>query len=110
MSTAQFEAGAQLVEDLRARDPGISVEPHRSFAATACPGRNFPIKEMIGLSYELFKQYMERYRAELAALPPSADWPAIDEAVAAGISDGTRPRDFMTREEGMTMVYNAIAT
>lgn len=57
------------------------------------------------MSYEQWKQYMDRYRAELAA--QAADpWavPFIAQAIDAGLMtdvDGSieRPRDFVTREE-----------
>ncbi|MDE6589829.1 MAG: hypothetical protein K2K53_05705, partial [Oscillospiraceae bacterium] len=45
-------------------------------------------------TYEQWKGYMERYRQELAQSPASV-WavPEIAQAVAAGVTDGTRPRD-----------------
>lgn len=56
-------------------------------------------------TYEQWKGYMERYRQELAQLPASV-WavPEIAQAVAAGITDGIRPRDLVTREEAAAMV------
>lgn len=55
--------------------------------------------------YEQWKEYMARYRAELADLPTSA-WAEKETsaAVAAGITDGKRPRDLVTREEAAAMV------
>ena len=57
------------------------------------------------VSYEQWKQYMDRYRQELAAQSPS-EWavPYIAQAIDAGLMtdvDGSieRPRDFVTREE-----------
>ena len=57
------------------------------------------------VSYEQWKQYMDRYRAELASQPPS-EWavPFIAQAIDAGLMtdvDGTieRPKDFVTRQE-----------
>lgn len=55
-------------------------------------------------NYDKWKEYMERYRRELDALPAS-NW-AVDELNAAedaGITDGTRPRAFVTREESAIM-------
>lgn len=61
------------------------------------------------VSYEQWKQYMDRYRKELAAQPPS-EWaaPYIAQAIDAGLMadvDGSieRPRDFVTREELATV-------
>ena len=60
------------------------------------------------LSYEQWKEYMERYRKELAA--KESTMPAlVADAVALGISsDGSRPGDLMTREEGMVMARAAV--
>ena len=58
-----------------------------------------------GMGYGLWKQYMERYRTELAELPVSG-WAEhfLHEAKEAGITDGTRPQDFVTRQEAAVMV------
>ena len=56
--------------------------------------------------YEQWKAYMERYRAELAG--QAAAMPELlEEAVSMGLTDGTRPRDLMTREEGAVMARAA---
>lgn len=59
------------------------------------------------LSYEQWKEYMERYRKELAT--KESTMPSlVADAVALGISsDGSRPRDLLTREEGMVMARAA---
>ena len=61
------------------------------------------------VSYERWKQYMDRYRRELASQPPS-EWavPFIQEAIDAGLMadvGGTieRPKGFVTREELATV-------
>lgn len=59
------------------------------------------------MSYETWKQYMEQYRAELAAQPATLTT-HVEEAVARGITYGERPCDLATREEVMTMVKNAL--
>ena len=38
---------------------------------------------------------------------PASTWSRVDEAKAAGITDGTRPQSFATREEVATMIVNA---
>ena len=56
--------------------------------------------------YEQWKAYMERYRAELAG--QAAAMPELlEEARAMGLTDGSRPRDLMTREEGAVMARAA---
>lgn len=60
------------------------------------------------LTYEQWKEYMDRYRQELRADHDQC-W-AEDElaaAVAAGITDGKRPHDFVTREEAAIMAMRA---
>ena len=55
--------------------------------------------------YEKWKSYMARWEAEKAALPVSC-WAKekLDEAVAMGITDGTRPQAPATRQEVALMV------
>ena len=68
------------------------------------------------VSYEQWKQYMDRYRKELAAQSPS-EWavPYIAQAIDAGLMTdvgGTidRPRDFVTREELATSLAATVKT
>ncbi len=60
------------------------------------------------LTYEQWKEYMDRYRKELAGQPASG-WAQeeLDAAVAAGITDGQRPHDFVTREEAAIMAVRS---
>lgn len=56
--------------------------------------------------YSQWKSYMDRYRKDLASA--AATMPElVGEAVAMGLTDGSRPRDLMTREEGMVMARAA---
>lgn len=54
-----------------------------------------------------FDRLMEDWLARQGTLPYS-DWSRVDEAKALGITDGTRPGSFATREEVATMVVNAL--
>lgn len=62
------------------------------------------------MSYEQWKKYMEQYKSELAQAEAS-DWAkqegVLERAKASGVSDGTRPRSDITREECMAMVLRA---
>ena len=93
---------------------------HRWFAAKACPGdwlyeRHGEIaaevtrrlsEEDDTVTYEQWLEYMERYRKELGA--KEATMPKlVAEAKDMGLTDGSRPRDLMTREEGMVMARAA---
>lgn len=59
------------------------------------------------MTYEDWKAYMDKYRAELSAKNAS-NWAkaSMADAKAAGITDGTRPCDLATREEVATMIVN----
>jgi uncharacterized protein YeaO (DUF488 family) len=58
------------------------------------------------VTYEQFKAFMEQYRQELAQ--QSATMPELlEDAQALCLTDGTRPRDFVTREECAVMARAA---
>lgn len=52
-----------------------------------------------------FDEMMDNWLARQAKLPGSS-WGKMKEAKAAGITDGTRPQSFATREEVATMIQN----
>ena len=60
------------------------------------------------MSYEQWKEYMDRYRQELRADHDQC-WAEgeLSAAVAAGITNGARPHDFVTREEAAIMALRA---
>ena len=62
------------------------------------------------MSYGQWKEYMDRYRRELRADHDKC-WAEeeLDAAVAAGITDGKRPHDLVTREEAAIMAMRARA-
>lgn len=60
------------------------------------------------MSYGQWKEYMDRYRKELRADHDKC-WAEeeLAAAVAAGITDGKRPHDFVTREEAAVMALRS---
>ena len=60
------------------------------------------------VTYEQWKEFMERYRQELAQLPGS-DWgqEELEKGVAQGFTDGQRPQDLATRQEVVSMIVRA---
>ena len=60
------------------------------------------------VNYEQWKEYMARYRKELAELP-GPGWGAeeMDRAVERRITDGTRPMDWANRQEVASMILRA---
>lgn len=61
------------------------------------------------VTYEQWKEYMERYRRELGEQPPPS-WfeEELERAKKLGISDGSRPCDLSSRAEVAAMVLRAI--
>lgn len=57
------------------------------------------------VTYEQWKEYMDRYLAERAELPAN-EWAqaGLEQAKVKGITDGTRPQSFATRQEVALMV------
>ena len=58
------------------------------------------------MTYEQWKEYMDRYLAERAELPASMP-KLLAEANELGLTDGTRPMAFVTREESAVMARAA---
>ena len=106
MGGAEFEAGRALVADIRERYPGIDVKRHKDFNATACPGKNFPFEEMISemTGEEIYAKLNEYLREQ-----PCPDWALeeLQEAIDAGITDGTRPCELIPRYQAAIMAKRA---
>lgn len=66
----------------------------------------YNLKEVDNVTYEQWVEFYERYQKEQAEKEPTEKWQkdTVKKAIAAGISDGYRPLDTMTRVEGMAMV------
>ena len=66
----------------------------------------YNLKEVDKVTYEEWVAYYERYQKERSKKEPTEKWQkeTVSKAIAAGISDGSRPMDTMTRVEGMAMV------
>lgn len=66
----------------------------------------YHLKEVDNVTYEEWVAFAERYRKEQQERNPTEPWQleTIRKAKEAGISDGSRPLDNMTRVEGMAMV------
>lgn len=66
----------------------------------------YQLKEVEEVSYEQWLEYMARYRLELTKLEPTMP-ELLADAKEKGITDGTRPRDLVTREEAAVMARAA---
>jgi len=62
------------------------------------------------MTQEQFNEMMDEY-LRLQGLKPSSKWPndEFNKAVEAGITDGTQPQRFATREQVAVMIYRAIS-
>jgi len=47
MSDAQKRAIIELLRELKKRYPNAQIKRHKDFAATACPGKNYPFEEIV---------------------------------------------------------------
>lgn len=66
----------------------------------------YDLEEVDNVTYEEWVAFYERYQKEQAKKEPTEKWQkdTVKKAIAAGISDGSRALDTMTRVEGMAMV------
>lgn len=85
MPDAQLEAGRELISDVLGRYPGMCVYRHRDFDATACPGKNFPMGELLRAPGE-------------SAAPSGWAQSACEKAAARGIVEGDGSGGFGWRE------------
>lgn len=69
----------------------------------------YGLKEVEQVTYEQWKEFMNRYQQERGELAPS-DWAqaGLREAQARGITDGTRPQSEATRQEVALMINAAL--
>ncbi|RHR05592.1 amidase [Pseudoflavonifractor sp. AF19-9AC] len=81
---------------------GKTMDDFRADVARALEGEE-------KVTYEEWKAYMERYRRELAGQEPTMP-ELVADAAAMGLTDGTRPRDLVTREECAVMARAAAKT
>lgn len=73
MGEAQLNAGCELIADILARWGELAVVPHGHYSATACPGKNFPLDEMLRkedepVVYATLDDVPEYYRATIEKL------------------------------------------
>lgn len=119
MAAPQLAAGRELIADILARYPGISVSGHRDMDATACPGKNFPA-ELFSVEPAEREDEADAFIARLtdaqayailekaqrhAATLPLPQWAEeeYEKARAAGITDGRRPMALVPRYQAALM-------
>lgn len=100
MPDKQIEAGKWLIEDIKARYPGIVVNKHKDNIATACPGKNFPLDKLTSTEPPPF--------ADIAGHWAEKDILACYEAGIISKVENFRPNDPMTRAEVATIIARLI--
>lgn len=107
MSQAQLQAGRELVADIVRRYPAITVGVHRDYQQTACPGKNFPLGDIL------------KTEPAGSAEDTSAPSPWAEEACRAmaelGVFRGDGSSDFrwhdeITREETAVLLHRLMGT
>ena len=95
MPDVQYNAGVWTIEYAKSIFPNVcKVDGHKAWQPNACPGKNFPLQEMIA----------GKYRGEEKSEEQVSDWAksAWEKAIAKGIikGDGTNfnPQGTVTRE------------
>jgi N-acetylmuramoyl-L-alanine amidase len=98
MPEAQFNAGVELINWLKEQIPTARVvHGHSHWQPTACPGKYFPLVEMISLK--------KRGQEELFGKPSNWAKEAWGWAVKNNLTDGTNPKGPLTREQLITILY-----
>lgn len=131
MSDGDLETVCELVAYLYGVYGELPIYPHKYFSKTACPGRYEAKLDYIRqraleilngqqeettesendeMTQEQFNTMMDNYLAAKRQLPAS-DWAkeTWQQATASGLTDGTMPQDFCTREQVVTMIQRAKA-
>ena len=71
MPSAQKQALIELVRELKKKYPNAQIKKHKDFAATSCPGKNFPFDEIVSeatkVKSELQNQKDTVYRVQVGA-------------------------------------------
>jgi N-acetylmuramoyl-L-alanine amidase len=95
MPDAQFNAGMDLINWLQKKIPTIKeVNGHSRWQSTACPGKHFPLDEMINSKKRLPIEQPSAWAKE-----------AWEWAIKNNLTDGTNPKGELTREQLITILY-----
>lgn len=85
--------------------PHLQWDEHGKYTGSMIRAGKRPAEMEEYMTYDMFKKYMEQYRAEQGRKPVSS-WAkaAWDKLTKRGITDGSRPGDLITREEVAVML------
>ena len=88
--------------------PHLQWDEHGKYTGSMIRAGKRPAEMEEYMTYDQWKKYMEQYRTEQGKLAAS-NWKngELDDAKKMGITDGTRPKDLVTREECAVMCARA---
>ena len=121
MPAAQLNAVREALRYLKGIYPNAAIKCHRDMQATACPGRYYPLAEVLKYNAPVTpaesededmtdEQVRKIVREMLNGNDTTPDdWAKAEmrEAIDLGITDGTRPKGYATRQEAAIMVLRA---
>ena len=89
--------------------PHFQWDAHGKYTGAMIRAGKYPPEMEEYMTYEEWKKYMEKYRAELSAKTVSP-WAKdeMEQAKKSGITDGTAPQGLITRQEAVTMIERAM--
>ena len=131
MPKEQYEAGVKLIRWLKPQLPNLKrIDGHKYWNATACPGQYFPLTRMIEDGWKndveeedvMINELIEKYGEENVKMAISrlietfmddglpSGWAVeeVEKAKEMGITDGSNPEMWATRQEVMMMVYRGV--
>lgn len=121
MPAAQLNAVREALRYLKGIYPNAAIKCHRDMQATACPGRYYPLAEVLKYNApvtpaesedeDMTDEQVRKIVREMldGANTAPDDWAKAEmrEAIDLGITDGTRPKGYATRQEAAIMVLRA---
>lgn len=107
MSEKQLSAGIWLIKDILTRY-NVPIAPHRNFANTACPGRNFPLARMTPYAPT---ETPKTVTVELPLLSKGSKGGGVTTVqrllIIMGYNPGTADGDFGPKTEAAVKEYQA---
>jgi len=125
MPDVQFNALVWTLLHFRKRFGQLPISGHRDMMTTVCPGQYFPLNEVRRLQFRgednkqedtdmteaqvraLVTQMLQDTLTGQSTKPSPWAQAELAEAMNRGITDGTRPRGYATREETAIMAHRA---
>jgi len=127
MPDVQFNALVWSIRHVRGLYGNLPLVGHCDLMATACPGRYFPMAEIRRMQSrgtdnqeqeddmmnearvrELIREEMRAAFANVGSIPSESMQEEFEQAIAAGITDGSRPREPASRLEVALMVLRGM--